>query len=81
MTTEIAPLEIIIVPCLKDNYAYLVKAGAQCAVVDPSEPGPVNAALKDPTALGLAQCRLALWGQGCSGSSCLQLARRSSAIL
>jgi hydroxyacylglutathione hydrolase len=39
-------LEIITVPCLTDNYAYLVKAGDACAVVDPSEPGPVNAALQ-----------------------------------
>jgi hydroxyacylglutathione hydrolase len=39
-------IEIIIVPCLTDNYAYLVKAGEACAVVDPSEPGPVHAALK-----------------------------------
>jgi len=37
--------EIEIVPCLYDNYAYLVKDGASCAVVDPSEPGPVKAAL------------------------------------
>jgi hydroxyacylglutathione hydrolase len=46
MPVETAPLEIIIVPCLSDNYAYLVKAGEACAVVDPSEPGPVTAALK-----------------------------------
>lgn len=39
------PIEIEIVPCLSDNYAYLVKSGAFCAVVDPSEPGPVKAAL------------------------------------
>jgi hydroxyacylglutathione hydrolase len=39
-------LEIAVVPCLSDNYAYLIKAGALCAVVDPSEPGPVVAALK-----------------------------------
>ena len=39
------PLEIQIVPCLRDNYAYLVRAGAACAVVDPSEPEPVRAAL------------------------------------
>ena len=39
------PTQIEIVPCLSDNYAYLVKSGAQCAVVDPSEPGPVRAAL------------------------------------
>jgi hydroxyacylglutathione hydrolase len=38
-------VEIAVVPCLKDNYAYLVKAGGSCAVVDPSEPGPVTAAL------------------------------------
>ena len=38
-------LEIVVVPCLKDNYAYLVKTGDACAVVDPSEPGPVQAAL------------------------------------
>jgi hydroxyacylglutathione hydrolase len=39
-------LEIAVIPCLTDNYAYLVKAGDQCAVVDPSEPGPVVAALR-----------------------------------
>jgi len=39
------PVEIEIVPCLSDNYAYLVKSGALCAVVDPSEPAPVKAAL------------------------------------
>lgn len=38
-------IEIETVPCLSDNYAYLVRAGADCAVVDPSEPGPVRAAL------------------------------------
>ncbi|HWA70339.1 MAG TPA: hydroxyacylglutathione hydrolase [Rhizomicrobium sp.] len=38
-------IEIEIVPCLSDNYAYLVKSGAQCAVVDPSEAGSVKAAL------------------------------------
>jgi hydroxyacylglutathione hydrolase len=37
--------EIIVVPCLKDNYAYLVKTGDACAVVDPSEPEPVRTAL------------------------------------
>jgi hydroxyacylglutathione hydrolase len=42
--TEIEP-EIEIVPCLSDNYAYLVKSGASCAVVDPSEAAPVRAAL------------------------------------
>ncbi len=37
MTTEIE-----VVPCLSDNYAYLVKSGDQCAVVDPSEAAPVQ---------------------------------------
>jgi hydroxyacylglutathione hydrolase len=40
-----SPLQIVIVPCLTDNYAYLVKAGDACAVVDPSEAEPVRAAL------------------------------------
>ena len=38
-------MQIEIVPCLSDNYAYLVRAGAYCAVVDPSEAAPVNVAL------------------------------------
>jgi hydroxyacylglutathione hydrolase len=38
--------EIEVVPCLSDNYAYLVKSGGFCAVVDPSEAVPVQAALK-----------------------------------
>ena len=40
-------IEIELVPCLSDNYAYLVRdadAGL-CAVVDPSEPEPVKKAL------------------------------------
>jgi hydroxyacylglutathione hydrolase len=39
-------MRIITVPCLQDNYAYLIDAGSACAVVDPSEPGPVVAALQ-----------------------------------
>lgn len=37
------------VPCLKDNYAYLIHAEGQteAVVVDPSEEGPVAAALSD----------------------------------
>lgn len=38
-------LEIVIVPCLTDNYAYLVKADQACAVVDPSQAEPIMAAL------------------------------------
>jgi hydroxyacylglutathione hydrolase len=42
-----AALEIELVPCLKDNYAYLVHDSDQSltAVVDPSEPDPVRKAL------------------------------------
>jgi hydroxyacylglutathione hydrolase len=43
--TPTSNTEIEIVPCLSDNYAYLVKSGDFCAVVDPSEPEPVRAAL------------------------------------
>jgi hydroxyacylglutathione hydrolase len=40
-------LEIELIPCLADNYAYLVcdTVGGVCAVVDPSEPEPVRQAL------------------------------------
>ncbi len=40
-------LEVELVPCLSDNYAYLIRESASglCAVVDPSEPGPVRRAL------------------------------------
>lgn len=39
-------MRIITIPCLADNYAYLLDAGGACAVVDPSEAGPVRAALR-----------------------------------
>ncbi|HLY06223.1 MAG TPA: hydroxyacylglutathione hydrolase [Rhizomicrobium sp.] len=40
-------LEIQLVPCLSDNYAYLLRDEDEgiCAVVDPSEAAPVKAAL------------------------------------
>lgn len=38
-------MRIVAVPCLKDNYAYLVIEGTQAAVVDPGEAAPVEAAL------------------------------------
>jgi hydroxyacylglutathione hydrolase len=38
-------LKIELIACLKDNYAYLVSGAGLCAAVDPSEPGPVEAAL------------------------------------
>jgi hydroxyacylglutathione hydrolase len=42
-----ASLEIELVPCLKDNYAYLVhdRDAGLTAIVDPSEPEPVKKAL------------------------------------
>lgn len=40
-------MEIIAVPCLRDNYAYIVKAAGQVAVVDPSEAAPVLEALQN----------------------------------
>ncbi len=39
-------MQIEIVPCLSDNYAYLIKDGDDCAVLDPSEAKPVQAALE-----------------------------------
>ncbi len=41
-------LEIELIPCLRDNYAYLVRDARDgvCAVVDPSEAAPVHAALE-----------------------------------
>jgi hydroxyacylglutathione hydrolase len=41
------PLAVELIPCLTDNYAYLLHdpADGLCAVVDPSEPGPVKKAL------------------------------------
>jgi len=39
-------MRIVAVPCLKDNFAYLViDHDGRCAVVDPGEAGPVEAAL------------------------------------
>jgi hydroxyacylglutathione hydrolase len=39
-------VQIEIVPCLSDNYAYLIKEGEDCAILDPSEAAPVRAALE-----------------------------------
>jgi hydroxyacylglutathione hydrolase len=38
-------MRVVPVPCLQDNYAYLVIDGDRAAVVDPSEAAPVEAAL------------------------------------
>src|SRR5688500_738941 len=41
-------MRVISVPCLSDNYAYLVEGDTPgvCVIVDPSEAPPVEAALK-----------------------------------
>src|SRR5262249_1521137 len=46
--SPLSDLRIELVPCLRDKYAYLVRDEKTdlCAVVDPSEPGPVLTALK-----------------------------------
>lgn len=38
-------MNVVVVPCLKDNFAYLVIEDGKAAVVDPSEAAPVEAAL------------------------------------
>lgn len=42
MTTE-----IVTVPCLSDNYAFLVRVGDKTALVDAPEAGPIHAALEE----------------------------------
>lgn len=39
--------EIATIPCNSDNYAYLVTKGAQAAIVDVSESGPIIRAVRD----------------------------------
>lgn len=39
-------MQITIIPCLSDNYAYLIEAKGAVAVVDPSEEAPVATALE-----------------------------------
>lgn len=43
-------MKVHVIPCLSDNYAYLVEGGSGAVVVDPSEAGPVARAA---SALGL----------------------------
>src|ERR1700704_1462770 len=38
-------MRVVPVPCLSDNFAYLVIGGTRAAVVDPSEAPPIEAAL------------------------------------
>lgn len=47
-------MRVVAVPCLKDNFAYLVIEGTAAAVVDPGEAAPVEAALARE-GVGLAQ--------------------------
>ncbi len=42
-------MQIEIIPCLRDNYAYLLTGNGFCAVVDPSEAEPVLAMLAGRT--------------------------------
>jgi hydroxyacylglutathione hydrolase len=53
MALSRAPLEVVPVACLRDNYAYLLvdRDARQAVVVDPSEAAPVETALEE---LGLA---------------------------
>lgn len=41
------PLDIVTVPCLSDNYAYLVKGPDGVALIDAPEAGPIIAALQE----------------------------------
>jgi len=46
-------MHVVAVPCLKDNYAYLVIDAGRAAVVDPGEAAPIEAALaREGVALG-----------------------------
>jgi hydroxyacylglutathione hydrolase len=38
-------MQVVIVPCLKDNFAYLLVDGDRAVCVDPSEAAPIEAAL------------------------------------
>ena len=74
-------MRVIPVPCLSDNYAYLVVQGGLAAVVDPSEADPVLRALdehalelseiwlthhhQDSLVAGLQQTGAVDHGQGC----------------
>ena len=40
-------MQVIPVPCLSDNYAYLVIEGRRAAVVDPSQADPVVRAIDE----------------------------------
>lgn len=50
-------MRVVAVPCLKDNFAYLVIDGALAAVVDPGEAAPIEAALAREAGVQLA----AIW--------------------
>lgn len=49
MPNDTSVLELVTVPCLSDNYAFLMhnKATGQTALIDAPEAGPVQAALRD----------------------------------
>ena len=40
-------LDVIIVPVLKDNYSYILRAGDDVAIIDPGEPAPLEIKLHE----------------------------------
>ena len=61
-------LKVTPIPCLEDNYAYLLDDGSgDLALVDPSEGGPVFAALEHANAL-LQTLRQTARGRACASS-------------
>jgi len=55
-------MRVVAVPCLSDNFAYLVISGTRAAVVDPSEAAPIEAALaKEEVTLAAIWCTHHHW--------------------
>jgi hydroxyacylglutathione hydrolase len=55
-------MRVVAVPCLSDNFAYLVISGTRAAVVDPSEAAPIEAALaKEGVTLAAIWCTHHHW--------------------
>ncbi len=55
-------MRVIAIPCLSDNFAYLVISGTRAAVVDPSEAAPIEAALaKEGVTLAAIWCTHHHW--------------------
>ena len=55
-------MRVVAVPCLSDNFAYLVISGTRAVVVDPSEGAPIEAALaREGTTLAAIWCTHHHW--------------------